>query len=389
MDPLSPEEQKGLTRERLVAAALELIDEVGLEGLSMRALADRLQVKAASLYWHVRDRDELLELLADGILESVGRPRQRATWRETVQATAEALRRSVSAHKDANRVLLEVPGALGRSDVARQLAAAFRSAGLQDAEAADVARMVMTQVIAAPSGGADELAAKATGEPASVWIDTGSRGVILRAGGSDMRGLIRVPSDQSGAAPAVVRGEQVVVRRLRGVGRGEIELNPLRPWKFKIQAPTWNTVLDVGSLDVREIWIDSGAANIECFLPEPRGVVPIHVSSGVVNVSVHRPREVAVVAIVHTGAVKLKLEQFSTKVAVFDVHWNSDDAAPSARDRYELDVSSGVVDFKLDTYTPKVRPLDTPPPEPKTKGKPATALDFLLDGIEAHMRSHP
>jgi AcrR family transcriptional regulator len=389
MEPLSPEDQRGLTRERLVEAALELIDQEGLEGLSMRALADRLHVKAASLYWHVRDRDELLELLADGILESVSRPRQRAAWRETVVATAAALRRTVAAHKDANRILLEVPGALGRSDVARHLATAFRSAGLQDGEAADVARMVMTQAIAGPSAAADEPVVKATGEPASVWIDSGSRGVILRAGAADMQGLIRVPSDQSGAAPAVVRGEQVVVRRLRGVGRGEIELNPRRAWKFKVQAPTWNTVLDIGGLDVREIWIDSGAANIECFLPEPRGVVPFHVSSGVVNVSAHRPREAAVAAIVHTGAVKLKLEQFSTKVAVFDVRWNSDDGAPRSRDRYELDVSSGVVDFKLDTYTPKVRPLEDPPAQPKTTGKPATALDFLLDGIEAHLKSHP
>ena len=388
MEPLSPEEQKGLTRERLVEAALGLIDEEGLEGLSMRALADRLQVKAASLYWHVRDRDELLELLADGILESVTRPRQRATWRETVQAISDSLQRSVSAHKDANRVLLEFPGALRRSDVARDLATAFRSAGLQEAEAADVARMVMTQVIAAPPAAADEPAARAAGEPASVWIDSGSRGVILRAGTPDMQGLIRVPSDQSGAAPAVVRGEQVVVRRLRGVGRGEIELNPRRPWKFKVQAPTWNTVIDAGGLDLREIWIDSGASNIECFLPEPRGVIPIHVSSGVVNVSVHRPREAAVAAIVHTGAFKLKLEQFFTKVAVFDVRWNSEDGAPSARDRYDLDVSSGVVDFKLDMYVPKARPLDPMSPEPRAKGKPATALDFLLDGIDAHLKAH-
>jgi AcrR family transcriptional regulator len=389
MEPMSPEEQRGLTRERLVEAALELVDDAGLEGLSMRALADRLQVKASSLYWHVRDRDELLDLLADGILESVSRTRQRATWRDTVQATADALARAVAAHKDANRILLEVPGALGRSHVARDLAAAFRSAGLQETESADVARMVMTQVIAAPSTAAEETVMRATGEPASVWIDSGSRGVILRAGTPDMQGLIRVPSDQSGAAPAVVRGEQVVVRRLRGVGRGEIELTPRRPWKFKVQAPTWNTVIDAGGLDVREIWIDSGAANIECFLPEPRGVVPIHVSSGVVNVSVHRPRQAAVAAIVHTGAVKLKLEQFSTKVAVFDVRWNSDEGAPSASDRYELDVSSGVVDFKLDTYVPKVRPVDTTPPEPTTKVKPATALDFLLDGVEAHLKSHP
>jgi AcrR family transcriptional regulator len=61
MEPLSPEEerQRGLTRERLVGAALELVNEGGLDALSMRALADRLDVKAASLYWHVRDRREL------------------------------------------------------------------------------------------------------------------------------------------------------------------------------------------------------------------------------------------------------------------------------------------------------------------------------------------
>ena len=388
MQPLSPEEQKGLTRERLVEAALALIDDDGLDALSMRALADRLQVKAASLYWHVRDRNELLELLADEILQSVSRPRTRPTWRETVKAVAGALHRGLAAHRDASRILVEVPGALARSDVVRDLTTALRSAGLQDAEASDVARMVLTQVVSAPASAAEEPVSRATGEPASVWIDTGSRGVTLRAGSTDMPGLIRVPPDQSGAAPAVVRGEQVVVRRLRGVGRGEIELNPLRPWKFKVQAPTWNTMLDLGGIDVREIWIDSGAANIECFLPEPRGVVPIRVSSGVMNVSVHRPSAAAVAALVHTGAFKLRLDQFSTRVAVFDVRWNSDENAAGARDRYDLDVSSGVVDFKLDTYVPRVRPPEPASPEPKSAGKPSSALDFLLDGIEAHLAAH-
>jgi hypothetical protein len=177
-----------------------------------------------------------------------------------------------------------------------------------------------------------------------------------------------------------------VVRRLRGVGKGEIELNPRRPWRFKVQAPTWNTMLDVGGLDVREIWIDSGAVNIECFLPQPRGVVPIHVSSGVVNVSLHRPRDSAVVAIVHTGALKLKLDGFSTKVAVFDVHWQSDDAS-SARDRYELDVSSGVVDLKLDTYAPTTERVEPVPAQPELKGKAASALEILLDGVEARVKS--
>jgi len=385
MDTLSPEEQRGITRERLVEAALALINDEGLEALSMRALAERLDVKAASLYWHVRDRRELLDLLAESILEPVGRSRRTGGWRENVVAVGSALGRRIAKQKDADRILLEVPEALRRSEVFHEVATQFQSAGLRPTEASDVALMLMTHVITGPAP-AEPGELKSLSSPASIAIDSGSRGVILRAGTPDMQGLIRVPRDQSGAAPAVVRGEQVVVRRLRGVGRGEIELNPRRPWKFKIQAPTWNTVLDVGGIDVREIWIDSGAANIECFLPEPRGVVPIHVSSGVVNVALHRPKDAAVVAHVHTGAVKLKLEQFSTKVAVFDVHWNSDDSATAARDRYELDVSSGAVDFKLDSYLPRTRPLEEKAEVPEAKGKAATAMDILLDGVEARVR---
>ncbi|HKC18289.1 MAG TPA: hypothetical protein VKE27_01530, partial [Candidatus Dormibacteraeota bacterium] len=139
--------------------------------------------------------------------------------------------------------------------------------------------------------------------------------------------------------------------------------------------------------DVREVRIDSGAANVECFLPEPRGVVPVHVSSGVVNVAIHRPREAAAVAILHTGAVKFRLDGMSSKVAVMDVHWQSKEALGTP-DRYEIEVSGGVVDFKLDVYTPTVRPVASATPvEPAKAGKPATALEILLDGIEARVHS--
>ena len=384
---MSPEgeRQHGLTRERLVSAALGLINEEGLDGLSMRALADRLEVKAASLYWHVRDRSELLGLLAEAILGTVVRPRPGAAWRQNAIATGAALQRRISAQKDAARILLEAPDALERSDTYADLKGQMQTAGLQAAEAGDVALMVMTQVITARAP-AESRVVERGGDVASIAIDSGSRGVILRAGPADMQELIRVPPDQSGAAPAIVRGEQVVVRRLRGVGRGEIELNPRRPWKFKIQAPTWNTVLDVGGIDVREIHVDSGATNLECFLPVPRGAVPIHISSGVVNVSMHRPRGTAVVAHVHTGAVKLKLDDFSTRVAIFDVYWQSEGAL-QAGDRFDLDVSSGVVDFEVDTYTPRVERVETPEAGPKAKGKAASALEILLDGVEARVKS--
>src|SRR5437764_10081553 len=53
--------------DQIVKAALQLLDEVGLDGLTMRRLAERLGIRAASLYRHVRDKDELLVLLADEI----------------------------------------------------------------------------------------------------------------------------------------------------------------------------------------------------------------------------------------------------------------------------------------------------------------------------------
>ena len=380
---MSPDEERqrgALTRERLVEAAIALVNDEGLEELSMRGLADRLEVKAASLYWHVRDRRELVELLAESILDDVGRPRRSEGWRASVVGLGAALGRRVATQKDAGRVLLEVPESLERSDVFRDMTSQLVTAGLQPAEARDVALMAMTHVIAGRTPAESPVPVTSSAE-ASIAIDSGSRGVVLRAGPPDMQALFRVPPDQSAAAPAVQRGETVVVRRLRGVGRGEIELNPHRPWRFKVQAPTWNTLLDVGGLEVRGIHVDSGAAKLECFLPRPRGVVPIHVSSGVAKISLHRPRGAAVVANLSSGAVKARLDDFSVHVTVADVHWESEGAS-SSPDRYELKVSSGAVQVTMDAYDPKAS-TPSAPAEPKLAGKAASALDILLDGVEA------
>jgi TetR/AcrR family tetracycline transcriptional repressor len=377
-----PDKSQGLSRARLVSAALGLVQREGLEALTMRALADQLNVKAASLYWHVRDRRELLELLADGILEKV--PATRGTnWRLGVLNAAAALRMALVSQQDADRILLEVPDAIQRSDVYLRTKAQIEKAGMRPSEAAEVARLVMVHVVSSRAQDA-EPAGLDSGAVASIAVDSGSRGVVLRRG-ADMETLIRVPHDPTSASPAVVRGETVKVRRLRGVGYGEIELNPRHPWRFQIQAPTWNTLMDLGGLDVREIKVDSGAAKIECFLPVPRGVVPIDISSGVVGVSLHRPPGVAVVADIHTGAVRLRLDGYSNKAVISDVRWESEGAAAAA-DRYELRINSGVVQLSLDTAVRGTPPtIASSIPEPVSTSLPASALDILLDGVESRI----
>ena len=52
-----------ISREALVAEGLALVEERGLAKLNMRALADRLGMQQSSLYWYVRNKDELMGLM--------------------------------------------------------------------------------------------------------------------------------------------------------------------------------------------------------------------------------------------------------------------------------------------------------------------------------------
>ena len=375
---------QALSRERLVAAALALVQDEGLDGLSMRALAERLDVKASSLYWHVRDRKELLELVGESFLESVPRPRSPGDgWRAGFVAVTAALGDRAGKQNDAARILLEVPEVFTQSEVFGALKGHLVSAGVPEADASEVALMAMTYVIA---GRAPRTAAKdvsAGDEPAELAIDSGSRGVTIRAGTSDMEALFRVPPDRASAAPAVVRGEKVIVRRLRGVGRGELELNPRRPWRFHVQAPTWKTVLDIGGLDLRGLHVDSGAAKLEVFLPHPAGAVPIQISGGVVEVRLHRPAGSAAVVDLSAGVVQVQLDDFSTRATVFDTHWETPNA-PASPDRFEIRVSSGAVRVELDAYTPKAPSAAAAVASPRPVDA-VGALDILLDGVEARL----
>src|SRR5260370_31946165 len=114
-------------------------------------MADRLQCKASSLYWHVLDRRELLELLAESILDTVRPARRRSPWRPAVLDAAAALGDRVAALKDANRILLEVPESLAGSATYAELKKELQSAGLEPGEASEVALMVMVDVITSPA----------------------------------------------------------------------------------------------------------------------------------------------------------------------------------------------------------------------------------------------
>src|ERR1700750_948840 len=111
-----PPAERGRGRPRrsfqdIVSVAADLIDELGVDGVNMRLLAERLKTGTATLYRHVGGKDELLVyVLASRMGEIVGaydaesaRPR---SWREALERIAFAYRRVLDPHPN----LLPPPG---------------------------------------------------------------------------------------------------------------------------------------------------------------------------------------------------------------------------------------------------------------------------------------
>jgi len=92
--------------DAVIAKALELLDETGLDGLSMRRLADALDIKAASLYWHFANKRALLDGMADALMAGVASsaPEAGQPWQERLADVAGEMRRALLARRDGARV---------------------------------------------------------------------------------------------------------------------------------------------------------------------------------------------------------------------------------------------------------------------------------------------
>jgi TetR/AcrR family transcriptional regulator, tetracycline repressor protein len=94
----------GLTKATIVQAALDLLDEAGMDGLTVRALASRLGVQAPALYWHVRSKQALLDEMATRIWRQIGDVMAGLPadlpWREVMATYAAAVRRELLGHRD-------------------------------------------------------------------------------------------------------------------------------------------------------------------------------------------------------------------------------------------------------------------------------------------------
>ncbi len=88
--------------KNIVNVALDLLDEVGYEGVTMRKLAEKLNIKAPTLYWHFKNKQELIDKIADSLLSDVAiKPlNSEISWADQIKLIAKDIRRALLSRRD-------------------------------------------------------------------------------------------------------------------------------------------------------------------------------------------------------------------------------------------------------------------------------------------------
>lgn len=90
---MKKKEQIYLSRKKILQKAFEFVDKNGIESLSMRKLASLLNIKAMSLYNHVRNKDEIIDSIVDMVISEIALPNLEQSWQEAMK------NRAISAHQ--------------------------------------------------------------------------------------------------------------------------------------------------------------------------------------------------------------------------------------------------------------------------------------------------
>ena len=110
--PVPDEDREPLNQERIVDSALELLDETGLDAFSTRRLASRLGIRNASLYWHFRNKDEILDAMCRRLYQSlIPTPTQHDAefdWSSWLADGARAINRAARATRDGARIMVRL-----------------------------------------------------------------------------------------------------------------------------------------------------------------------------------------------------------------------------------------------------------------------------------------
>jgi TetR/AcrR family tetracycline transcriptional repressor len=171
-----PATEPKLGADAIVTAGLATLQAEGLDGLTMARVADRLEVRTASLYWHVRNKEELLDLLADAMFAALDLSRhvQPDHWRASLTTIMRAMRRHLLGYRDSARLVTgRFTTGTGQLRNIEAMLGVLRDAGLSNRDTAYMTVLLTTFLIGFVGGEQAPLsAAVSAGRSARDHLDT-------------------------------------------------------------------------------------------------------------------------------------------------------------------------------------------------------------------------
>lgn len=127
--------EPALSRERIIDAAITLLDADGADGFTFRALAGRLATGAGAIYWHVAGKDELLGAASDAVVAAAlaAPSTQEAAPREAISAIGMSLFDAIDAHPWVGAELARAPGSRPLVRILEGIGRQVRALGVPDA----------------------------------------------------------------------------------------------------------------------------------------------------------------------------------------------------------------------------------------------------------------
>jgi TetR/AcrR family tetracycline transcriptional repressor len=141
--------EKGLTEQKVIAAALEHIDTVGLARFSLRDVARALDVYPTAVYWYVKTRDDLLGRVVAYATSDVAPPATSANWRADLREMFTRYRRAIQQHPNIAPLIgtqLRANGGI-RADLIDGLLSLLVTAGFSDEQLVDAYNVIIGAVV--------------------------------------------------------------------------------------------------------------------------------------------------------------------------------------------------------------------------------------------------
>ncbi|MBZ2174303.1 TetR/AcrR family transcriptional regulator C-terminal domain-containing protein [Schnuerera sp. xch1] len=147
-----------ITKEAIIKASLDILNRGRIESLSMRTLAKELNIKAASLYWHIKSKQDLYDLIAEHITQKISLPKTIDDPKEALTILALEFRRVLLETRDAVDIFAQsIPRTPNRIKIIKFVLDALTKYGVSDKNCITAGNLINNYIL---SFVADEIRAK-------------------------------------------------------------------------------------------------------------------------------------------------------------------------------------------------------------------------------------